>query len=105
MGCTLPNCLDTNLHLGFEEFEQIRNQEIILYPNPAQEKVQIAINQHGERVDQIIIYDLNGREILNGTFNEYLVNIDLTNYNKGFYIIKVIGSNGEVFSDKFIILK
>ncbi len=102
LGCTLPNCLDTNLHLGFKEFEEIQKQDLILYPNPAIDRIQIAINQQGEKVNQVIIYDINGREILNKSYNEYLVNIDVSNYNKGVYIVSVIGRNGAVFNKKFI---
>jgi len=49
-----------------------------------------------------MIYDINGRKILNETFNKYLVNIDISNYNKGIYIIKVTGSNEVIWSGKFI---
>ena len=102
LGCTLPNCLDTNLHLGFKEFEEIQKQDLILYPNPAIDRIQIAINQQGEKVEKVVIYDINGREILNKSYNEYLVNIDVSNYNKGVYIVSVIGRNGAVFNKKFI---
>lgn len=102
MGCVMPNCLDTMMYIGIEEFEQIKKQELILYPNPTHDKLQIAINQQGEKVEHVIIYDINGREILNKTFNEYLVNIDVRNYKNGVYIVKVSGTDGSEWSRKFI---
>ena len=102
LGCTLPNCLDTNLHLGIQEFEQIQKQELILYPNPVHDQLQIAINQQGVKVEQVIIYDINGREILNKSYNDYLVNINVSSYTTGLYIVKISGTDGREWSRKFI---
>ncbi|RLD66962.1 MAG: hypothetical protein DRI84_03595, partial [Bacteroidetes bacterium] len=66
------------------------------------DRIQIAINQQGEKVEKVVIYDINGREILNKTFNKYLVNIDVSNYSKGVYFVSVTGRNGAVFNKKFI---
>jgi len=102
IGCVMPNCLDTMMHIGIEEFEKLKEQKLIIYPNPAIDRIQIAINQQGEKVEKVVIYDINGREILNKTFNEYLINIDVSNYNKGVYVVSVTGRNGAVFNKKFI---
>jgi len=102
LGCTLPNCLDTNLHVSIEEIVSMQKQSLILYPNPVHNKLQIAINQQGKKVKQVMIYDINGRVILNQAFNEYLVDIDVSNYSKGVYIVKVKGTDGREWSRKFI---
>jgi len=102
LGCTLPNCLDTNLHVSIEEIVEMQKQKLIIYPNPVHDKLQIAINNQGEKVEQIVIYDINGREILKKSYMSYLINIDVSNLNKGVYIIKVKGSSGNVLSKKFI---
>lgn len=102
LGCVMPNCLDTMMHIGIEEFEEIQKQELILYPNPTHDQLQIAVNQQGTKVEQVIIYDINGREILNKFYNEYLVNINVSSYNTGIYIVKVSGTDGSEWSRKFI---
>jgi hypothetical protein len=102
LGCTLPNCLDTNLHVSIEEILELQKQKLIIYPNPVQNKIQIAINNQGEKVEQIVIYDIGGREILKENRMGYLINIDVSNFDKGVYIIKVKGSSGNVLSKKFI---
>ena len=102
IGCVMPNCLDTMMHIGIEEFEKLKEQKLIIYPNPAIDRIQIAINQQGEKVEKVVIYDINGRERLNKTFNKYLVNIDVSNYSKGVYFVSVTGRNGAVFNKKFI---
>jgi hypothetical protein len=102
LGCVMPNCLDTMMHIGIEEFEVIQKQELILYPNPARDNIQIAINIQGAKVEQVVIFDINGREVLRKTFSDFLVNMNVSSLNKGIYMIKVIGNNGRVFNSKFI---
>ena len=102
LGCTLPNCLDTNLHLGFDEFEQFKNEDVILYPNPTHDQLQIAVNKQGTKVEQVVIYDITGKEIYRKTYEEYLVNIDVSNYKTGVYLVKVKGTDGREWSKKFI---
>ena len=102
LGCTLPNCIDTNLHLGYEELEQIRKQELIIYPNPAQNQIQIAINQQGTKVKLIRVYNISGKEVLRCNANNYLVNIDISSLAKSIYIIKVESSLGDIICSKFI---
>jgi hypothetical protein len=73
-----------------------------VYPNPTQDKLQIAINQQGVKVEKVVIFDINGREVLNKTFSDYLVDLNVNSLNKGIYMIKVIGNTGGVFNSKFI---
>jgi hypothetical protein len=102
LGFALPNGGDTLYHIGIEEFEVIQKQELILYPNPARDNIQIAINIQGVKVEQVVIFDINGREVLRKTFSDFLVNMNVSSLNKGIYMIKVIGNNGRVFNSKFI---
>jgi len=102
LGCTLPNCLDTTLHVSLEEIIELKEQKLIVYPNPTQHTIQVAINEQGERLEQIIIYDINGREIINETMDTYIFTKDISSFSKGVYIIKVKGSNGSILSKKFV---
>ena len=101
LGCTLPNCLDTNLHVSINEIAELQKQKLIVYPNPAHNQVQVAINKQGESLRQIIIYDINGREVLNRRYNKYLVDIDISKLANGVYIIKAEGSLGDIETSKF----
>lgn len=102
IGCVMPNCLDTMMHIGIEEFEEIQKQELILYPNPTHDQLQIAVNQQGTKVEQVIIYDISGKEIYRKAYDEYLVNIDVRNYKTGVYLVKVNGTDGSEWSRKFV---
>jgi hypothetical protein len=48
------------------------------------------------------MYDLRGVEYLNTTIKDYTNLIQNLNLNKGMYIIKIIGENGFVETEKII---
>jgi len=102
LGCTLPNCLDTTLHVSLEEIIELKEQKLIVYPNPTQHTIQVAINEQGERLEQLTIYDINGREIFNESLDTYLFTKDISSFSKGVYIVKVTGSRGSILSKKFV---
>jgi len=102
LGCTLPNCLDTTLHVGIKEILELKEKKLIVYPNPAQNQIQIAINQQGAMVKQIIVYNISGKEIIRRSANNYVVNIDISSLTKGVYIVKVESNMGDIRSSKFV---
>ncbi len=69
-----------------------------IYPIPA--KNGITIDLHGSKT--IYIYDISGKQLLNIYSNTTLEYIDLTNFNQGIYIVKVISSEG-IFTRKIIL--
>lgn len=102
IGCVMPNCLDTMLHIGFEEFEEIQKQELIVYPNPAHDKVQFAINIQGEKIAEYEIYDNSGRSITQKKPDSYLVSFSVIDLPQGMYIVKIISNNQKQFVGKFV---
>jgi hypothetical protein len=79
-----------------------KENEIKIYPNPITNgKMQIELAALGSI---IVIYDLNGREMLNKTINASgLISIDVSHLNSGTYIVKVISD--EVVSSKKIFVR
>lgn len=89
-----------NLELG------IRNSRIVVYPNPAKDMINI---QSTEGVKEIQLFDMFGREISlpkirnqnNG--NNIQLALNIQQYSKGVYILKVITNKSNVVSEKLII--
>ncbi len=102
LGCTLPNCLDTTLHVSIEEIVALKEQDLIVYPNPALNTIQIAVNKQGEKIEQIAIFDINGREIFSETLNTFLFTKEISDLSNGVYIINVKGNKGSILTKKFI---
>jgi len=102
LGCTLPNCIDTNLHVSLEEIVEMQKQQLIVYPNPAQEQVQFAINIQGEKIEEIEIYDLSGKLMISQKPSQFLVNINVSFWSNGMYLVRIRSSINQVFTSKFV---
>ncbi len=88
--------------LSVEQVLIPEKNSFIIYPNPAKGNVNIKINEPGEY--QIILRDINGREIATKKINNSSSTsvIDINNYSSGFYLITVT-NNDFTSTKKFII--
>ena len=70
----------------------------MVYPNPARNVLYI---ENGENTTAII-YSITGQEMgqyrLDGQLNE----INVSNFESGLYVIRIIGDNNEVSTQKFL---
>lgn len=82
--------------LGYEEGE---SNQVIIAPNPAQEYVTISGLELNSKLS---ITDMNGRSVLNRVFEGNSVQIDLTDFDRGIYIINVESSSG-ISTSKLIV--
>lgn len=78
--------------LGGIEENQPENSMLTLFPNPTRDKIQI--EYHGQTPYCLEIIDYTGK-IIDSREKINLLNyeFDLTNYSKGFYLIKAYGAN------------
>jgi hypothetical protein len=103
LGFALPNGGDTLYHIGIEEFEKIQKQELILYPNPAQNSITIVLPDDKINDAELVITDLSGRLVINKTINTSST-IDISELSNGVYLLKVkFGAN--VQTHKLVINK
>lgn len=92
-----------NLHpVSVEQVLAPEENSFIIYPNPAKGNLNIKINEPGEY--QIILRDINGREIATKKINNSSSTnvIDISNYSSGFYLITATNNNF-TSTKKFII--
>lgn len=69
---------------------------LVLYPNPATDKVYIKLSSNS--IDSITIYNLLGKEI--GRYKESVV--DVSKYKSGYYMLVLIDKQGNKYSKKWI---
>jgi hypothetical protein len=78
--------------------EEFNADELMVYPNPARNVLYI---ENGEN-STAIIYSITGQEMgqyrLDGQLNE----INVSNFESGLYVIRIIGDNNEVSTQKFL---
>ncbi len=79
---------------------RLHREGINIYPTVVDN--QFTITKDNDKQYRILMYDLRGVEYLNTTIKDYTNLIQNLNLNKGMYIIKIIGENGFVETEKII---
>jgi len=87
-----PNCLSSPsssvLSIG-----TLKTLEFSVFPNPTKNTLNI---QSNERLKNIIITDMQGRIIIEKSFNDYNTSIDLSNIEKGIYFANIYDTNNKL---------
>ena len=83
--------------------------EIKLLPNPSKGKVRFKVNSSSNKNVRLEVYDMQSRKVFveeNTTLNQLSQStLDLTHLTNGTYLIKIISSDKEEWSEKLIISK
>ena len=66
------------------------SESLLLYPNPTSGIVKV----NAESLQQIILFDLTGREVMRKESHESQTSVDLSALPQGTYIMKVVTDNG-----------
>lgn len=98
-----PSEVDTSkcLYVGLLAVESPNTEWIKLYPNPA--NTQLTLENNASSATQVLISDASGKQIALFSMSEkQQLNIDLSEYQAGYYLVKMSSSEGEVFTTSFI---
>lgn len=85
--------------LSTKSFEN-KTSNYTVFPNPAQNA--ITISSSTAENAEITIYDLNGKAVINTSINGNQKDIDVNQISKGFYLMKIVGSDKTTDIVKFI---
>jgi hypothetical protein len=104
------NCTDTSIFLvdvtvGLNEFSSSSN--LTIFPNPANETVNVAFDQNTNDLIQIELIDATGRVVAQNQSIEIGANnvsFDVTNLSSGFYTVRLTNANG-IENQKLMIQK
>ena len=80
------------------------NKELLIYPNPANDFLNIIIPDCDDCIGKFIIFDISGKEVYSENLNQNSNQISLSEMNSGIYIVKVI-TNNEIIVKKILINK
>jgi hypothetical protein len=88
-------CSTVNTH------QLAENKGIRIYPNPATDELNIL---SGETISSVQIFDLAGKTILvNHAVNAEMIRIDVSGFNPGMVIVKMIDVKGNSVSEKILV--
>jgi len=78
--------------------------KIELFPNPANSILNIKLPEtYSTELYEIEIYDIHGRRIMSSTHSNVTIQIDVSDFNKGLYLVKI--QNNETVTIKRIIIQ
>lgn len=77
------------------------SSSFVAYPNPAKKQVQILVpdNMLGSSIELV---DITGKVLCFSSVSTNLLSLDIENYEKGSYIIRILDKNGSHFSKLWI---
>jgi hypothetical protein len=84
-------------NVGLSTINTNNNLSVLLYPNPAKNKVTLDINGNKEKAE-IFIYDLQGRVIKKMLLSQGQeeINFDVSNFSKGVYNVRIVSSDNNI---------
>jgi len=69
----------------------LQEKELTIFPNPSHNNITLILNEQGNK--QLIIYNIEGKQIASYFTKEKQISIPIQNMAKGTYLIKVIADN------------
>ncbi len=89
-------CLDSLIYDAVTSIKELSQRDISIFPNPTYGEVQIKMDRELNDFSYQLI-DLTGRVIESTTIQSaWQFNVDLTNQNKGVYLMRISSENGVV---------
>ncbi|MCH2046846.1 MAG: T9SS type A sorting domain-containing protein, partial [Saprospiraceae bacterium] len=84
-------CIDTSdcqtISVGYEHFD---NYKIKMFPNPANDKLNIAMNYLGDKTE-LNIYNSLGQKVSSESISGSTAVVDISSLPKGFYAVHIVG--------------
>lgn len=75
-------------------------EKISIYPNPTDGILSISVSNGS--IDNIVVSDISGKDLMNLAVNADQAEIDLSAYNKGLYLVKVVTEN-DSYTEKIVL--
>ncbi|MCK9613494.1 MAG: T9SS type A sorting domain-containing protein [Bacteroidales bacterium] len=98
--CSFTDSVFLDISVNTEEYVYENNSKII-YPNPAKSDITILIPNSNS--GEIFIFDLAGKIIFQNKYFQPNINIDISNYKPGNYILKIFDKNATIIHQDIII--
>lgn len=99
------NSLETNTVINTIKPEKIKDEELIIYPNPTDDMINVLIEETNCDINNLKIYDISGRSIpYKYTQSKNYIVIKVDNMKNGIYLISYNTLNQNL-SGKFIVNK
>lgn len=76
--------------------------DVKIFPNPSTDYINLSISGGKERIKQITIFDMQGKQVLVESINSSETKLNVSNLAKGVYVIEGVSESGNSFTEKFL---
>jgi len=88
------------------KISEIGNENNIkIYPNPTENRIKIDLNTNKFQEINVELYDISGKMIYMKSYKTNIVNVSLSDFEAGTYILRIINSTGQIIKTKKLIKK
>ncbi|MGK0364331.1 MAG: hypothetical protein ACI85O_001388 [Saprospiraceae bacterium] len=84
-----------------DEEKTVSNADLRVFPNPTNNVVNLYLNGYGNEVESYEIYNISGQLMTRATVAAKSATIDVSAWNTGLYVARVVTMDGEVLNSKF----
>lgn len=70
----------------------VNSNQYLIYPNPVADQVSVILDEFN--VDEVILYDMTGKELLRKNPSNRLMDIDMKQYTSGIYLLMIKNRSG-----------
>jgi len=81
--------------------KKLENVNLKVYPNPATSTLNISVNEN-DLVEKVAVYNVIGKQVLSLNMNNNLKSLNVSDLDKGIYIVKLFYKSGQSFSQSFV---
>ena len=100
-GCdSIVTCKLQFMAVGINEVAE--NEQVSIYPNPATDVLNISVPACAAGLGRIAIYTTAGVEVVSTDFVSEHESFDVSNWNNGVYMVKIIDADGNIWNGKFV---
>ncbi|CAM4379017.1 DUF7619 domain-containing protein [Flavobacterium terrigena] len=86
--------LESTVFQSLASGDFVLDNSIALFPNPTKDKINVSATSN---IKNIHVYDVQGRLLETGFYNDVNATVDLSRYNHGVYLLKIITDKGANF--------
>ncbi len=98
--------LAIDVHIPAKDEEKtVSNADLRVFPNPTSNVVNLYLNGYGNEVASYEIYNISGQLMTTAAVAAKSATIDVSTWNTGLYVARVVTMDGEVLNRKFEVAK
>ncbi len=87
---------------GINEFNVLNKTQMLVYPNPATDVLNIDISNSSFKNSEIVVYNISGTEVIKTNMASNSVQLNIETLSAGVYFVKVSNQNGFNKTVKFV---